>query len=119
MRRDLNQRTKQFALQIIKLYQSLPKSTVAQIIGNQVLRSGTSVGEHYREANRSRSNAELISKIEVGLQELEETVYWLELLVESNTIQSIQINAILGEANELNAILTACVKTAKTRKIDH
>jgi four helix bundle protein len=73
---DLKQRTKEFALLIIKLYRKLSKSTEAQVIGKQVLKSGTSIGTHYREASRSRSNAEFISKIEVGLQELEETTYW-------------------------------------------
>ena len=73
MAQDLRKRTKDFALRIIRLYSSLPSSTVAQVIGKQVLRSGTSVGAHYREAFRSRSDAEFISKIEVGLQELEET----------------------------------------------
>jgi len=62
----------------------LPNNTIAQVIGKQVLRSGTSVGAHYREAYRSRSNAEFISKIEGGLQELEETCYWIELLIEAN-----------------------------------
>ena len=73
--RDLRARTKAFALRIIRLYSSLPKTTEAQVLGRQLLRSGTSVGAHYREATRARSPAEFISKIEVGLQELEETVY--------------------------------------------
>ena len=73
MAQDLRKRTKDFALRIIRLYSSLPSSTVAQVIGKQVLRSGTSVGAHYREAYRSRSDAEFISKIQGGLQELEET----------------------------------------------
>src|SRR4030067_1356104 len=82
-RQDLRERTKRFALEIIKMYSSLPKTTEAQILGKQVLRSGTSVGAHYREGIRARSNAEFISKIEGALQELEETGYWLELLLES------------------------------------
>ena len=73
-RRDLRKRTKQFALRIIKLYASLPKSTEAQILGKLVVRSGTSVGAHYREAKRARSTAEFISKVEVALQELDETI---------------------------------------------
>ena len=79
---DLGVRTKMFALQIIRLYSSLPKTTVAQVIGKQVLRSGTSVGAHYREARRAKSDADFINKIEGGLQELDETGYWLELLAE-------------------------------------
>jgi four helix bundle protein len=85
-RRDLRKRTKLFALRIIKLYASLPKSTEARILGKQVVRSGTSVGAHYREAKRARSTAEFISKVEVALQELDETIYWLELLCESEIV---------------------------------
>ena len=72
-RQDLRKRTKEFALRIIKLYAALPKSTEAQVIGKQLLRSGTSVGAQYREACRAKSNADFISKIEGGLQELDET----------------------------------------------
>jgi four helix bundle protein len=108
-------RTKGFALRIIKLYGALPKSTEAQVIGKQVLRSGTSVGAHYREAFRSRSDAEFISKTEVGIQEIEETIYWLELLVESGIVPKPKLAALLSEANELIAIFTTCVKTVKQR----
>src|SRR5436309_16087929 len=84
--RDLQVRTKFFALRIVRLYCSLPKTTEAQVLGRQLLRSGTSVEAHYREAMRARSVAEFISKVEGGLQELEETSYWLELLVEREII---------------------------------
>ena len=87
-RTDLRIRTKQFALRIIRLYSALPKTTEAQVIGKQVLRSGTSVGAHYREAFRSRSDAEYIAKIEGALQELEETSYWLELLCDAEIVTS-------------------------------
>ena len=80
---DLKRRTKRWAQAIIRLYSTLPRTAEAQVIGKQALRSGTSVGAHYREATRARSNAEFVSKIECGLQELEETRYWLELMVES------------------------------------
>jgi len=80
VKQDLKERTKAFALRIIRLYAALPKTTEAQVLGKQVLRSGTSVGAHYREGQRAHSNADFISKIEGGLQELEETAYWLELL---------------------------------------
>jgi four helix bundle protein len=80
MATNLITRTKDFALAIIRLYATLPKKTEAQILGRQILRSGTSVGAHYREAQRAKSNADFISKIEGGLQEIEETCYWLELL---------------------------------------
>jgi len=116
MRSDLNARTKNFALQIIRLYSSLPKSTEAQIIGKQILRSGTSVGAHYREAQRSRSDAEFISKIEGGLQELEETGYWLELLEGAGICPLQQLQPLQIEMRELNAILTTCVKNVKAKR---
>lgn len=113
---DLRTRTKQFALRIIRLYGALPKTTVAQILGNQILRSGTSVGAHYCEGIRSRSKAEFISKLEGGLQEMQETIYWLELIVESGIFSAERMKGITTEANELNAILTSCVKKAKSHR---
>src|SRR5690349_12347475 len=112
---DLKVRTKQFALRVIRLYCALPQTTLAQTLGRQVLRSGTSVGAHYREAYRARSDAEFISKIEGGLQELEETAYWLELIVEAEVFPAERLASLLTEASELTAILTASVKTVKSR----
>src|SRR5947209_20635630 len=112
-KRDLRGRTKAFALRILRLYISLPKTTEAQILGKQLLRSGTSVGAHYREATRARSTAEFVSKIEGGLQELEETTYWLELLTESGIVPASQLHDLRQEANELTANLVSSVKTAK------
>ena len=86
MERELPDRTKDFALRVIRMYTALPKSQVAVVLGNQVLRSGTSVGAHYREAYRSRSTAEVISKLEVALQELDETTYWFQLLIEAGVV---------------------------------
>ena len=113
---DLPARTKLFALRIVRLYASLPKTTEAQVLGEQVLRSGTSVGAHYREAMRARSRSEFIGKVEGGLQELEETSYWLELLVESGILPAKRLTDLRYEADELTAILVASVKTAKERK---
>ena len=114
--RDLQVRTKAFALRVVRLYCSLPKTTEAQVLGKQMLRSGTSVGAHYREAMRARSVAEFISKIEGGLQELEETCYWLELLIESGIIPETKLSGLLREANELIAMLVASVRTAKRHR---
>ena len=114
---DLGTRTKRFALRVIRLYSALPKTTEAQIIGKQLLRSGTSVGAHYREGIRSRSDAEFISKIEGGLQELGESIYWMELLVESGIIKTERLDELMKEADELTAILVTCVKKTKQRKI--
>ena len=85
-------------------------------MGKQVLRSGTSVGAHYLEATRARSTAEFISKMEGGLQELDETCYWLELLVESGTVPEARLAGLHQEAEELMAIFVSSVKTAKTRR---
>ncbi|MFH1268591.1 MAG: four helix bundle protein [Planctomycetota bacterium] len=114
--RDLRERTKAFALRIIRLYSSLPKTTLAQVLGKQILRSGTSVGAHYREAHRARSTAEFISKIEGGLQELEETGYWLELLADSEVMPASRLANLRKEAEELTAILASCAITAKKGK---
>ena len=86
------------------------------MIGKQLLRSGTSIGAHYREATRARSNAEFVSKLGGGHQELEETCYWLELLADSNIVKPDLLTDLQNEANELNAILTTCIKNAKQKK---
>jgi four helix bundle protein len=102
---DLKGRTKQFALRIDRLYSALPSSVVAQVLGKQLLRSGTSGGAHFREATRGRSDAEFISKVEGALQELEETAYWLELLGEGEVVSSTRLADLMEEANQLTAIL--------------
>ena len=112
---DLKSRTKRLALRIIRLYGTLPKSTEAQVIGRQVLRSGTSVGAHYREGTRARSTAEFVSKLGGGQQELEETAYWLELLGESEIVRHERLAELLNEVDELGRILTVCIKNAKAK----
>lgn len=112
-KRDLRMRTKAYALRIIRLYISLPKTTEAQVIGRQLLRSGTSSGAHYREATRARSKAEFVSKIEGGLQELDESAYWLELLVESGIVTQALLVDLCAETDELIAMFTASAITAK------
>jgi four helix bundle protein len=112
---DLKERTKSFALAIIHLYAVLPQRSEARVIGQQVLRSGTSVGAHYREATRARSSAEYISKLEVGLQELEESIYWLELLRDTNFTETAELDPLFKEASELIAIFVTCVKKARQK----
>ena len=112
----MKERTKEFALKVVRLYASLPKSVIAQTLGKQVLRSGTSAGAHYREAVRSRSDAEYISKVEGALQELEETGYWLELLADSGVCKAEAVAALRREADELTAMLVACAKKAKSKR---
>jgi four helix bundle protein len=112
---DLLERTKEFALRIIRLYVALPKTTEAQVIGKQVLRSGTSVGAQLREAKRSRSDAEMISKAESALQELEETDYWLEILAEAGVVDAGKLTDLRKETDQLTAILVTSAKTLKAR----
>src|ERR1035441_11129628 len=92
---DLRMRTKKFALRIMRMFSALPKTTMAQILGRQVLRSGTSVGANYREAFRGRSGAEFIAKCGDSLRELEETAYWLELLVDGQIVPSTELERLL------------------------
>jgi four helix bundle protein len=111
---DLKPRTKAFALRVIRMYSKLPKNdTVAQVLGKQVLRSGTSVGANYREASRGRSKPEFISKIGDCLKEIEETEYWLELLVDSGCVPTTRMDDLLGETRQLIAIFTTIDKNAK------
>jgi four helix bundle protein len=110
---DLAVRTKSFARRIIRLYVALPKETVAQVLGKQLLRSGTSVGANYREARRGRSKAEFISKVGDCLKEADETAYWLELLSEENIIRKARLEPLLKEVNELTAIFVTISKRAR------
>jgi four helix bundle protein len=97
------------------MYGALPKRTDAEIMGKQVLRSGTSVAANYREACRARSNAELISKLGQVEQELDETMLWLELLVESGIVETEWMSPLLAEADELIRMTVAAIKTTKAR----
>lgn len=112
---QLRQRTKQFAIRIVTLFQSLPKSDVARILGRQVLRSGTSVAANYRAVCRARSKAEFVAKLGVVLEEADETVFWLELLVEAEVVQKSKLEALLAETSELVRIFSASRQTALKR----
>ncbi len=113
---DLRTRTKAYALRIIRLYAILPKTAPAQVIGKQLLRSGTSVGAHYREATRAKSDPDFVSKLEGALQELDETLYWIELLVEAELIDRQRLNNLIHESDELIRILVTMVKKTKSRQ---
>jgi four helix bundle protein len=113
---ELRDRTKSFALRAIKMYCALPKSTEAQVLGKQVLRSGTSIAANYREASRARSNSELISKLGIVEQELDETLLWFELLVESKIVSSAKMIKLQQEADELIRIVVAAIKRTKNQK---
>ena len=113
---DLRIRTKRFALRIVRLYSALGASGAKQVVGRQMLRRGTSVGAQYREACLARSVAEFVSKMECVTQELDETLYWLELLVEGGLVKKALLDPLVREANELTAIFVASSKTAKKGK---
>jgi len=110
---ELKSRTKAFAIRIVRLYRSLPHSTDAQVLGKQLLRSGTSVAANYRAACRSRSKAEFISKMSVVLEEADESAFWLELIVETGTLGADRTQGLLKETGELAAIFGASIRTAK------
>ena len=112
---DLRARTKVFALRIIRLYAALPQSPDAQILGKQLLRSGTSVGAHYHEGCRAKSDADFINKIEGALQELEETIYWLELVSEAGFFTEERLKPLHDEAEELIAMFVTMVKNVKAK----
>ena len=110
---NLNERTKQFALNIVARYSQLPKKREAQVLGDQLLRSGTSVGAYFREAQRAKSIPDFISKIEGGMLELEETAYWLELLDGARLCGRDQLEALTNEADQLMAIFVTIVRKTK------
>jgi four helix bundle protein len=111
---DLKRRTKQFGLRVIKLVESLPNTTASKTIGHQLLRSGTSVGANYRAACRGKSKADFIAKIGLVVEEADESLYWLELLQEAGIIPVERLQDLKKEADELVAIFTASIKTART-----
>ncbi len=111
---DLRDRTKAFALRILRMFSALPKTAEAQVLGKQLLRSGTSVGANYREAFRARSKAEFIAKCGDSLREIEESAYWLELLVESGIVGAEKLNTLRQECDELTAIFVTILKRAKS-----
>ncbi len=110
---DLKKRTKQLGLRVIKLVESLPNTKSGRVIGNQILRSATSVGANYRAACRGRSKAEFIAKVGISIEEADETMYWLEMLIEGGIMPEDKLSALHKEADEIVAILTASVKTAR------
>jgi four helix bundle protein len=109
-------RTKQFAIRIVRLFKSLPRSDEARIIGKQVLRSGTSVAANYRAVGRARSRADFVSKMGVVVEEADETVFRLELLVDTGIIRKALMQNLLAEANELPAIFAASHWTARRKR---
>ena len=115
-KRDLKERTKSFALKVIKAVEMLPKEKTADILGNQLLKAGTSVGANYRAACRAKSNADFISKMGIVEEESDETIYWMELLIESGVVRKDDLIPLLDEANQILAITVSSIKTARKGK---
>jgi four helix bundle protein len=113
MDKDIKIRTKDFARRIIRMYVKLPKETASQVLGKQVLRSGTSVGANYREADQARSKLEFISKMGDCLKELGETEYWLELLVDEGFVAEGKMSDLLDETRQLIGIFTTIINNAR------
>jgi four helix bundle protein len=112
---ELKLRTKQFALRIIRLVESLPSTMTSNTIGRQLLRSGTSVGANYRAACRAKSLPDFINKLAIVEEEADESIYWIELLVESKQINLDRVNSLTEEANEIVSIIVAAIKTSKMK----
>jgi four helix bundle protein len=110
---DLKRRTKLFGLSVIKLVETLPTTSTARTIGNQLLRSGMSVGANYRAACRGKSKADFVAKVGISLEEADECMYWMELLEEARIVPVERVKELAKEANELVAIFTASIKTAR------
>ena len=113
--KELQDRTKRFAVRIVNVFKALPKTDEARIIGKQLLRSGTSVAANYRAACRGRSKAEFAAKMGVVVEEVDETVFWMELLVETDIVAAGKMTELISEANELLAIFAASRSTARKR----
>jgi four helix bundle protein len=111
---ELRDRTKAFALRVIRMSDSLPRTRSGNVIGNQVLRSATGMAANYRAAGRSRSKAEFVAKIGVVIEEADETVFWLEMLRDGGIVKPTKLDSLLDEANQLLAIFTASRRTAKS-----
>ncbi|MEP0545422.1 MAG: four helix bundle protein [Rhodothermales bacterium] len=113
--RHLRTRTKRLALRVIHLVGALPRSEAARVIGRQLLRSGTSVGANYRAASRGRSTADMIAKLKIVEEEADETLYWLELLVEAELVEVTRLNDLMSETDEILAMTVASIKTLRRR----
>jgi len=113
---ELKERFKQFALRIIKLCQSLPKDKVSNVISGQLLRAGTSSGANYRAACRAKSTADFIHKLQIVEEELDESLYWMELLIEAKIMSKNLLESLMSEGDELLSIVVSSIKTAKSKR---
>ena len=113
---EFKDRTKKLALRIIKLVEALPKNQTGEIIGRQLLRSGISVGANYRAACRGKSSADVINKLSIVEEEADESIYWMELLVESGIVSQAKMTNLITEMNEIVAMIVASIKTLRANQ---
>jgi len=114
---ELKKRTRQFALRVVRMFRALPRTEEARVLGKQVLRSATSVAANYRSACRARSRAEFVAKLGVVVEEIDETTFWLEMLVEAEIVPAKRMRALMLEAKELLAIFAASQRTVRVRNV--
>ncbi|UCC29864.1 MAG: four helix bundle protein [Phycisphaerales bacterium] len=110
---QFKQRTRAFALRVVRLVEALPESRAGAVIGRQLLRCGTSVGANYRAACRARSRAEFVAKMGIVEEECDESLYWTELLIESGLIERTLLESLMQEADEILSLIVASIKTAR------
>jgi four helix bundle protein len=113
-REEMKIRTKAYASRIVKLCSALPENWIARTLGKQLLRSGTSVGANYRAVCRAKSNLDFINKLRIVEEECDESLFWMELLVENNLVKAARLDELMKEADELLAIVVSSAKTART-----
>ncbi|HBL23380.1 MAG TPA: four helix bundle protein [Deltaproteobacteria bacterium] len=113
---EFKNRTKAFAVRVIRLVEALPKNQIAKVVGNQLLRCGTSVGANYRVACRARSPADFVAKMAIVEEECDESIYWMELIVEAGLMDEKRLVELKNEANEILSMVVASIKTARSRK---
>lgn len=111
---ELKQRTKAYGLRILKLVESLPRTFIARRLGDQLLRAGTAVGANYRAAARAKSRADFISKMGTVEEECDESLFWMEMLIDSGMVPARRLQALMAEGNEILAITVASIRTART-----
>jgi four helix bundle protein len=116
-KQELLQRTKTYALRMIKAVRALPKDDVAKVLGRQLLRSGTSVGANYRAACRAKSSADFLNKLKIVEEECDESPYWMELLVESEILPLRRLESLMGEGDEILALIVAAIKSTRAARI--
>ena len=113
---DFKQRTKEIAIRVIKVVESLPKSLVGEVIGRQLLRSGTSIGANYRAACRGKSTADVLHKLAIVEEEADESMFWIELLIEAEIVAEKKLSSLYADIDEIVAMTVASIRTLKSKK---